>query len=409
MILHPVRNGSQPRYTVENVTAKTVHNDAVPVYLLHNAGDPKKDFQASYQDPKVDQLFDEVLTREAPEVVHFTYLLWGLSVDLPEIAKARGIRTIVTLTDYGLLCHRGQMFDWQLKPCGGPHPADVCARCIREPSSFDFSPVRVALRRAAVRTAAQLGGLGRIVVTKDLERRERVVRKALESVDHFIAPTEVFRQVFLDYGIPEAKLTQLVYAFDTEPYAAARVEPPRISAADPVRFGYMGQFTPHKGIETLMRAIRLMQARLPESVEAWRVHLFGRPAGNRHRHFVKRVFGGDLGPRIVVEEPFEPQDAPAVLARLHAVIVPSEWDENAPLTILQARAAGVPVIGSDMAGIAEVVDAPRHGRLFPAGNSEALADALRDVILSRQFRLPETREPIELAGHLQAVISLYTG
>ena len=83
VILHPVRNGSQPRYTVENVTAKTVHNDAVPVYLLHNAGDPKKDFQASYQDPKVDQLFDEVLTREAPEVVHFTYLLWGLSVDRP--------------------------------------------------------------------------------------------------------------------------------------------------------------------------------------------------------------------------------------------------------------------------------------------------------------------------------------
>lgn len=404
-----MRDGSEPRYTLQADRARTQDGTEVPVYLLHNAGDPKKRFRASYQDDRVAERFEEVLDAEQPDVVHFTYLLWGLSVDLTEHAKARGLRTIVTLTDYGLLCHRGQMFDWRLTHCRGPHPAAVCARCVREPSSFDFTPMQVAARRVLVRTAAALGGLGRVVVTGDLEERERVVRRALEAVDHFIAPTEVFARTFGSWGLPADKLTQLVYAFETAPYEEARTPPPRATPGEPVCIGYMGQFTPHKGIETLVRAIRIMQARLPESVEPWRIHLFGRPAGGRHRHFAKRLFEGELGPRIVVEAPFEPHEAPDVLARLHAVVVPSEWDENAPLTILQARAAGVPVVGSDMAGIAEVVEAPRHGRVFPAGDAEALADTLRDILLAGEFRLPETREPVTLEEHIERVLALYRG
>ena len=404
-----MRDGAEPRYTLERASAQTLDGTDVPVYLLHNAGDPKKRFRASYQDDAVGERFEEVLAEVAPDVVHFTYLLWGLSVELTTRAKAAGARTIVTLTDYGLLCHRGQMFDWRLTHCHGPHPPEVCARCIREPSSFDFSPARVAVRRVVVRAAAALGGLGRVVVADDLAERERVVRAALDDVDHFIAPTAVFRRTFAGWGIPEDKLTELVYAFDTAPYEAARTAPPLDHPAAPVRFGYMGQFTPHKGIETLMEAIRIMQARLPESVEPWRVHLFGRPAGGRHRHFAKRVFAGELGPRVVVEQPFEPHEAPRVLGQLHAVVVPSEWDENAPLTVLQARAAGVPVVGSDMAGIAEVVDAPRHGRLFPAGDAEALADVLRAVVLEREFRLPGTRAPGSLDEHIGTVLGLYSG
>jgi len=413
VLLHPVRDGSRTRYTLERMHAAVPPVDSkgngpeVPVYLLHNAGDPSKSFAASYQDAEVDKIFDEVLQAEKPDLVHFTYLLWGLSVGLPSVAKRRGIPTVVTLTDYGLLCHRGQMYDWQLKRCEGPHPADVCARCVREPSKFDDPPATVWLRRALVKGAALVGGLGRVVVAADLEAREACVRRALEDVDQFIAPTAVFARIFSAWGIPEERLTELVYSLDHKPYEIARPEPARPEATSPIRFGFMGQFTPHKGLGTLVEATRIMQARLPESVEPWRVHLYGRPAGGRHRLFAERVLAGDLGPRLVVEEPFEPHEAPQILARLNAVVVPSEWDENAPLTILQARAAGVPVIGSDMEGITEVVDPPLHGLIFRAGDAHALADAMREVILGRIGRLPGTRMPHELDEHLDAVLTVY--
>jgi len=413
VILHPVRDGQRKRYSLERVYASVPPVDSkgkgpvVPVYLLHNAGDPAKKFASSYLDPEVAEIFDEVLSAEAPDIVHFTYLLWGLSVDLPAVAKRRGIPTVVTLTDYGLLCHRGQMYDWRLQRCEGPHPAAICARCVREPSKYDDPPVTVLLRRAAVRLAAAVGGLGQVVTTKDLAAREAAVRDSLEHVDRFLAPTAVFERIFRAWGIPVEKLTQLVYAFDYQPYAKARPEPVRPKPSSPIRFGYMGQFTPHKGLATLVEATRIMQARLPESVEPWRVHLYGRPAGGRHRLFAERVLAGELGPRLVVEEPFEPHEAPEVLASLNAVVVPSEWDENAPLTILQARASGVPVIGSDMAGIVEVVDPPHHGLIFRAGDAHALADVMREVILGRIGRLPVARMPLELDEHLDAVLAVY--
>lgn len=413
-IMHPVRDSKSPRYTLGRCTAavppvdKNGHGPEVPVYLLHNAGDPQKGFEASYLDDEVAKRFDQVLEDEQPDLVHFTYLLWGLSVNLPSVAKLRGIPSVVTLTDYGLLCHRGQMYNSQLKRCEGPHPANVCARCIREPSRFDDPPGRLLLNRVLIRTAAALGGLGRVVTTNDLVAREAVVRSALEDVAHFIAPTRVFARIFQEWGIPQAKLTQLVYAFDHEPYLVAVPEPPRATPAEPIRFGYMGQFTPHKGIETLLKAIRICQARLPESVEPWRVHLYGRAAGGRHRMFADKLLGGDLEARIVVEEPFEPHEAPQILARLNAVIVPSEWDENAPLTILQARAAGVPVIGSDMEGIVEVVEPPKHGSIFPVHDERGLADAMREVILGQQKRRAGNAMPMDLNQHLDRVVEVYS-
>ncbi len=410
-ILHPVRDGSKPRYALEHVHANLPSipggSREVPVYLLHNAGDPTKAFRTSYIDSEVDMIFDEVLAAESPDIVHFTYLLWGLSVNLPVVAKRRGIPTVVTLTDYGLLCHRGQMFSSELKACQGPHSPAVCAKCIRTPSKYDGSPLGVFIRRLAVQTIAALGGLGKVVTEKDLALRESEVRSCLETVDRFLAPTKVFERIFGEWGIPKEKLSHLIYSFDDRPYAIARPAPIRAHPASPIRFGFMGQFTPHKGVETLLEAVRLMQARLPESVEPWCVHLFGRAAGGRNRRFGPLVLSGDLGPRIVIEEPFEPEDAPRILASLDAVVVPSEWDENAPLTILQARASGVPVIGSDMEGVAEVVQAPEFGLTFPTGDAAALADCMREVILGRLGRLPDSKMPMTLRDHTDVVSGIY--
>lgn len=411
VIVHPARDGSKARYALERehaaLPATAGELREVPVYLLHNAGDPSKDFRSSYLDPQVDAIFDEVLEAEKPDIVHFTYLLWGLSVNLPAVAKRRGISTVVTLTDYGLLCHRGQMYNSRLTACGGPHVPTVCAKCVREPSKYDARPLGVFLRRLAISAVASLGGLGRVVVTKDLVLREEEVREALESVDLFLAPTRVFERVFGEWGIPKEKLSHLVYSFDDGPYEIARPAPERPHPSSPIRFGFMGQFTPHKGIRTLLEAVRLMQSRLPESVEPWNIHLYGRSAGGRHKRFGLEVLSGNLGPRVFVEEPFEPEDAPAILATLDAVIVPSEWDENAPLTILQARAAGVPVIGSDMEGVAEVIESPKYGLTFPVGDAVALADCMREVILGRLGRSPESAIPMTLEAHTGAIRGIY--
>src|SRR5205085_4300903 len=75
-----------------------------------------------------------------------------------------------------------------------------------------------------------------------------------------------------------------------------------------------------------------------------------------------------------------------VIQSARAVVVPSECNENAPLALLEAYAAGRPVIGSRMAGIPELVRERETGVLFPTGDVVALAAALEELAA-----LPATR------------------
>jgi glycogen synthase len=94
------------------------------------------------------------------------------------------------------------------------------------------------------------------------------------------------------------------------------------------------------------------------------------------------------------------------MAETDALVVPSIWMENAPLTVLQARAAGVPVIASDVSGVREVLDPKRHGALVPPGDVVALADAMRAAILAGPRRY--TPDPVvRYADHLDRIETLY--
>ena len=393
-VLHPERSGSRPRYALEHVV-----EGEVPITLLHNPGDPRKSFADSYRNERVEALFAGELARLRPEVVHFTYLLWGLSVRLPELARAAGAGTLVTLTDYGLLCHRGQMFDHALRRCFGPHPPAVCARCIRETGAYEHPPATRLARRVAARALAAVGGLGRVVVAADVAAREAAVRRALGHVDRFVAPTRNVAEAFVAAGVPAERMTRLLYSFDEAPYAALRAQP----RAEPPRIGFLGQLAPHKGLGTLVEAARLVAERRPEL--AFEVVLHGAP-GPRHRRYAPAVLAG-ADPRHVRRAPaFGPDEAPRVLAAFSAVALPSAWDENAPLALLQARALGVPVLASDVPGIREVVVEGLHGRLHAVGDAVALARDLESVAAGEVGRAP-VGLPLPLAEHLERIEALY--
>lgn len=54
------------------------------------------------------------------------------------------------------------------------------------------------------------------------------------------------------------------------------------------------------------------------------------------------------------------------------IMVPSEWYENNPMTIIEGYAAGVPVIGARIGGIPEIIDDGKTGYLFESGNKDEL-------------------------------------
>jgi len=399
LVLHPSRDPSRERFSL-----REVEREGIRVFELANTGDPRKRFADSYICEGVERVFEALLQREVPDVVHFTHLLWGLSVRLPAIARAHGARSVVTLTDFGLLCHRGQLYDWLEQECDGAATPAQCARCVREPGRWDYEPLSRKTRHLAVSAMASCGGLGRVVVAEDIRRREARIRAATAAVDHWILPTRTLAKTFFDWGLDERSSTILPYGIDESRYAAERG--PR--AKDGVRFVYMSQYMPHKGLASLLEAARLLEERLPESVEPWRVDLHGNGSADRHRLYAREMLGERLPRRVHECGPFEPMRAPEILDRADCVMVPSRWRENAPLTILQARAAGVPVIASDVPGVREVLEPGVHGLLFPPGDSSAMAEAMSQVILG-QFAGVRPAPLVLWETHLAAVCRIHAG
>ncbi|HTF87200.1 MAG TPA: glycosyltransferase, partial [Planctomycetota bacterium] len=224
-----------------------------------------KRLEQSYEDKDLEAAFERVLLRQRPDLVHFTYLLWTLSVRMPIITKLHGIACVLTATDFGLACHRGQCFDWRSVDCGGPQRASVCARCIREPSRDEGNPVLIEGKRWIARSLALVGGAGQVVVRSDVERRESVVRSALASIDEAIAPTAEVAAMLEHAGLSAHKISRICYAVDDERVSQARAAPQsRVK-----HIAFLGQFAPHKGPHVLLEAVSLMESRLPESVEPW--------------------------------------------------------------------------------------------------------------------------------------------
>ena len=78
------------------------------------------------------------------------------------------------------------------------------------------------------------------------------------------------------------------------------------------------------------------------------------------------------------------------------------------MTVLQARAAGVPIIACDVPGIREVLEDGVHGKLCPIGDSMALANAMRDVILRKMKRTGHFDLPVTLDEHLDRIEEVYS-
>ena len=101
--------------------------------------------------------------------------------------------------------------------------------------------------------------------------------------------------------------------------------------------------------------------------------------------------------RIAFHGTFRRSELPRVINELDVLVVPSTWTENTPLVLFAAQAAGRPVIGSDVAGISEVITDGVNGRLFEVGNATALSAVIADIVRDPSLLLPmaERATPVE--------------
>jgi len=354
------------------------------------------DFRETWDWPPAVAAFRRVLDGFRPDVVHVMHLLY-LSLGVVEEACERGLPVFFTLHDFWLQCARfGQRIHADGSIC---HAIDFerCGTCLAR-LKFAQTPLQRGAARAVarVRSATGLdlaplarGGAGllglhgrakgahepapereramaRAMATRDEELRRRLV----PSVERFLAPSRFLRERFVDWGIPAERIAHFPNGVDLERFGGvARTR------ADRVRVAFLGTLAPHKAPHLLVEAWSRLSADLRERAS---LTLYG-PA----HHFPDYV--ADLeraaaaaGARLA--GPIASDDVPRALAQIDLLVVPSVWYENAPLSILEARATRTPLVVSDLGGMAELVEPGRDGWRFRPGDAADLAEKLARVI-----------------------------
>ena len=320
--------------------------------------------------------FHEWLRRAEPDVVHLHTYVTGLGLAEVRAAKAMGARVIATThsASLGFTCQRGTMMQWGTSLCDGLVRPMKCAAC-----QLQHRGVARPLAMAAAMIPASMGAIGRSVpgrlgtmigMTNLITFNQSAQREMLDLVDRFVVLSEWARNVLIANGAPADKvaLNRLGVRFPQAP------APVRRSGA-PVTVAYIGRFDPIKGVTDLARAIAMVPRSAPIRFE------FHGPVQFRTELAVVDRLKAIVGPDAWVHFGGELDDAGvrSALTRVDVVCCPSRAVEGGPTVALEAHSAGVPVIGSDIPALSELVREGVNGRLYPVGDARALADILQDV------------------------------
>ncbi len=139
--------------------------------------------------------------------------------------------------------------------------------------------------------------------------------------------------------------------------------------------GTMALFRPRKGLEVLLRAI----AELNDGGTKVRLRAVGSFETPDYERQIKQLVR-DLGIDALIDWTGFARDVDAELQRMDIFVLPSLFGEGLPMVILEAMAAGVPVVASDVEGISETIRHGRDGLIVEPGDVAELGSALRGVI-----------------------------
>lgn len=324
--------------------------------------------------------FRDLLAETRPDIVQ----LFGLAAPSGnrrhiELAKAAGAKVVLWCNVPGVSClQRGLLYEAKT-PCDGRVMIQRCTYCrlrhvgMPQPVAAIASRLDVgALSRRLPQRAGALFGARRLTA-----QFKRGFEHAFDQLDAVWVSAQWTSDALRRNDIPAEKLhlIRLGIAVDDE---VSDVSPAdgfwqHAGADRPARLIYWGRIYEAKGVHTLVEALALRPA-LP--VELAIVGKIESGAGYRDR--LQRQVARDKRVRLTGEIPAN--QISKVLRTADLGIIPSRWHETGPLTVYEARAAGLPIIGSNRGGIGELCVEGQGARLFPADDAAALSTQLADVL-----------------------------
>ncbi len=290
-----------------------------------------KAFTRPFGDSEVRQKFTQLLDDFRPDVVHLHNVHTQLSPLIAEIAHKKGIKVFWTLHDTKLVC-----------PCYTcMRDGQWCEECFTD-------------KTAVIKHKCMPGSIPGAVIGY-LEQRKWNAERLQACTTKFLPPSQFMADTCIRGGYDANKFEVLCNFIDVN-----KVINPNYEKGD--YYCYLGRVTEVKGIRTLCEAAKQLPYKL------------------------KVIGGGDILDELKAAYPaieflgqkdwneFRP-----VLEGAKFMVLPSEWSENNPLTVIEAQSLGTPVLGARIGGIPELIEDSLSGMTFESGNVSDLKDKIQKM------------------------------
>lgn len=274
-----------------------------------------------------------IVRRCRPDVAHVHNTWYALSASVLPALSAAGVPVVATLHNYRLMCLNSLLFrdGRPCHDCVGTHPwRGVVHRCYRDS----------ALASAAAAAATSV------------HRRRGTWDR---DVDAFIALTQASRRLLLEGGLPGERVQVKPNFVEDE---GPRPAPPSSSS----ELLFVGRLAPGKGVDVLLRSWSL---RRPPGLSLLVV-------GDGP---LRAELEGLAGPGVTFLGRLPRQEVGQLMRRCRALVFPAVWEEPFGLVLVEALAAGLPVVASDLEATREVLGA-EPARFAPPGDERGLAEAI---------------------------------
>jgi glycosyltransferase involved in cell wall biosynthesis len=356
--------------------------------------------------------FAKLLDAEQPNLVHLHAFTRGVSLRLVRAAKARGLPVVFTYHTPTVSCTRGTLLRWGEEICDGAIDVATCTACTLQAQGAPKglakalaqlpSPLTQPLAHTPLKgklwTALQMRAM--------VQCRSEVFQEFMAEVDHVIAVCDWVKRVLILNRVPEAKITLIRQGLCHEPPARATT-PALVETPDrSLRLVFLGRLDPTKGLDVLIAAIGA-DPELKVTLDVYGV-LQG-DGQDAYQQKLQALIRAD--PRVVLKAPIPADQVVTTLGAYDLLVVPSQGLETGPMVVLEAFAAGVPVLGSRLGGIAELVSDGVDGLLVEADSGSAWTGVFKGLCDDRQalgqLKL-SVRQPGTMAMVVAQVTSIYS-
>jgi len=216
------------------------------------------------------------------------------------------------------------------------------------------------------------GGIWTAVRASELVGLRRAAfRELLAEADHIVAVCEWVRDLLIRNHANPRKLTLSRQGLREGVARSRQVGHP----GGNIRIAFLGRVARVKGIHLLLEAMSRVAA------PGLTLDIYGVVQDEEGRGLIEkfsRQIAADTRIRFLPALAFD--DVIPTLETYDLLAVPSQWLETGPLVVYEAFAAGIPVLGSNLGGLAELVAHERNGLLVEPASVDAWAGALRRLV-----------------------------